>query len=461
MRKQFLLLTTILSLGTSAIAGLPEALMSLNYQQYTTAFNEFNELVNQGNAAALYYLGRMYQDGLGVPQNISLAVNYFKSADEAFYLPAASQLGKILLHGEKGIPANPAQAIILLKKAALSGDAEAAFELGNAVLAGQGEEAPNYNHAFGYFLIAALKGERRAQYQLSQMYLSGRGIPQNYQKALIWMTKSANQGFVRAQIELANLAENNIQLKNLGEAYSWNSILAAYNSDSIGTTAARKRDDLAKKIRSKDLAERQAQIRSWAPQTAEKSVTDEERSKVTIPTIPGFNDPKTLQQILLQEGTLPQDPTAFGLTRQEIDIAEATGDRVPLTTAIEKAVKREKIQAAAFYGDLLRKRFHDMEEAVKWYQTGADAGDPYARYQLSRAYCEGWSTPPDAAKCYNWLLLTKETPDPVLNGLIQQAILTVRANATPDELKRGESQAAAYQKKTQDKEKEKSIFDLF
>jgi len=460
MRKQILLLTTILSLGTAAMAGLPEALMSLNYKQYTTAFNEFNELVNQGNAASLYYLGRMYQEGWGVPKNISLAVNYFKAADEAFYLPAASQLGKILLHGEGGIPVDTTRAITLLKKAALSGDAEAAFELGTATLEGK-DGAPDYNRAFGYYLIAALKGERRAQFQLSQMYLIGRGIPQNHKKAVIWMTKSANQGFVLAQIELAKQAETNPQLKNLGEAYAWNSILAAYNSDNVGSTAAQKRDDLARKLSSKELTERQSQIRTWTRQTAEKSVSDEERSKVTIPTIPEFNDPKTLQQILLQEGTLPQDPTNFGLTRQEIDIAEATKDKLTLTTAIQKAMKRDKIQAAAFYGDLLRKRFRDMEDAVKWYQIGADAGDPYARYQLSRAYCEGWASPPDAAKCYNWLLLTKETPDPVLNGLIQQALLTVRANATPDELKRGESQAAAYQKNVQEKENQKSIFDLF
>lgn len=460
MNKKVLLLATILSFASPVIAGLPEALMSLNYKQYATALTEFRALADQGNASALYYLGRMHQNGWGVPKNVPQAVNFFKAADEAFYLPAAAQLGKILLYGATGVPANPERAVDLLKKSALSGDAEAAFELGNAAVYGLGGE-PDFNHAFGFYLLAALKGDKKAQFQLSQMYLVGRGIPQDYAKAIVWMTRSANQGYVRAQLELAHQTENNPKLKNLGEAYSWNSILAAYNSDSIGAQAAKKRDQLALKIKPKDLNQRQASIRTWAPKTPEQSVPAEEIKKTQPPTIPGFNDPKTLQQILLQEGALPRDASAFGITTEMVDIAEATEDRLNLTNAIEKAIKRDNKEAAAYYGDLLYNRFHDSEEAIKWYQIGADAGDPYAQYQLAKAYCEGWADAPDASRCYGWLLITSDTPDPVLNGLIQQALLTVRSQASPDELERGQLQADTFRKKVAHNEKEKSILDFF
>ena len=460
MYKKILFLSTILSFSLPTWAGLPEALMSLNYRQYTTAFNEFSSLADQGNASALYHLGQMYQNGWGVSKNVPQAVSYFTAADQAFYLPAAGKLGKILLYGSDGVSAQPKKAIILLKKAALAGDPEAAFELGNAAVSGLGEE-PNFNHAFGFYSIAALKGDKKAQFQLSQMYLFGRGIPQNYQKALQWMNRSANQGYVRAQIELASQLENNPKLKNLGDAYAWYSILAAYNSDQVGMAAAQKRDQLAQKLKAKELNQYQAQVRVWAPKSAAESVPAEERKETPIPTIPDFNDPKTLQQILLQEGTLPQDSSTFGITTEMIDMAEATGDRVALTTEIEKALKREKLQAAAYYGDLLYKRFHDSDEAVKWYQKGADAGEPYAQYQLAKSYCEGWAGTPDAAKCYAWLLITQEVPHPVLNGLIQQALFTVRANATPDEIERGTAQAQAYKQKEAQEEKEKSIWDFF
>ncbi|MBQ3696245.1 MAG: sel1 repeat family protein [Alphaproteobacteria bacterium] len=460
MDKKILLLATALTVVSPVFAGLPEALMSLNYKQYTTALAEFQNLAEQGNVASLFYLGRMYQNGWGVLKNVPLAVNYFKAADESFYLPAAAQLGKIWLYGSDGVAANPTAAIHLLKKAALAGDAEAAFELGNASLSGLGGD-PDFNHAFGFYLIAALKGDKKAQFQLSQMYLVGRGVPQNHQKALTWMTRSANQGYVRAQLELAHQLENNPKLKNLSGAYAWNSILAAYNSDVIGAKAAQKRDELALNIKQKNLQEYQTTIRSWSPKTPEESVPEEERRNTPTPIIPDFNDPKTLQQILLQEGSLPQDTQEFGLATETVDIAEATGDRLALTNAIQKALKRGKIKAAAYYGDLLYKRFHDPEEAVKWYQTGADSNDAYAQYQLARSYCEGWAGAPDAARCYGWLLTTSETPDPVLNGLIQQALLTVRANASPDEIERGEAQAEAFKKKEAKKEKQKKLFDLF
>ena len=460
MNKKILFLATALTFATPVFSGLPEALMSLNYKQYPTALAEFQSLAEQGNVAALYYLGKMHQNGWGVPKNISMAVNYFKAADQGFYLPAAAQLGKILLYGSDGIVANPPAAIHLLKKSALAGDAEAAFELGNAAISGLGNP-PNFNHAFGFYLISASKGDKKAQFQLSQMYLVGRGIPQNYVKALLWMTRSANQGYVRAQLELAHQLENNPKLKDLSHAYAWNSILAAYNSDIIGATAAKKRDELALKLKPKDLAERQTAIRVWAPKTPEESVPEEERNETPVPTIPDFNDPKTLQQILLQENSLPQDAKEFGVTTEMVDIAEATGDRLTLTNAIQKAFKRGKLKAAAYYGDLLHKRFNDPEEAVKWYQTGAEAGEPYAQYQLAKSYCEAWADKPDAARCYGWLLINSETPDPVLNGLIQQALLTVRSAATPAELERGKLQAESFKKKEAQDEKEKKIWDFF
>ncbi len=460
MDKKILLLATILTFTTPSLAGISEALMSLNYKQYSVALAEFQNLAEQGNVAALYYLGRMHQNGWGVQRNVPLAVNYFKAADESFYLPAATQLGKILLDNKDGVPTNPKRAINLLKKAALAGDTEAIFELGNAAVSGLGSNV-NYNNASGFYLIAALKGDKKAQYQLGKLYLTGFGVTQDYQQALLWFTRSANQGYVRAQLELAHQLENNPKLKNLPAAYTWNSILAAYNSDELGMSAAQKRDQLALKLKPKDLAERQAAARAWAPKTPEQSVPEEERQKTLDPIIPDFNDPKTLQQILLQEGTLPQDATEFGLTNEMIDIAEATGDRLAITNAVQKAIKRDKKKAAAYYGDLLLKRFHDPEEAVKWYQTGAEAGDSYAQYQLARAYCEGWADAPDASRCYGWLLLNSETPDPVLNGVIQQALLTVRANATPDELDRGKKQAESFRQKEAHDEKEKKIWDFF
>ena len=459
MNRKFLLLCTTLALSVPVLAGLPEALLNFKYDQYAAALKEFQALATQGNPPAFYYLGRMYQNGWGVQKNIPQALKYFQVANQSFYLPAAAQIGKILLHGEGGIAADPKNAIPYLKTAALGGSSEAAFELGNAMKDGLTGDV-NFNHAFGYYSIAALKGNYQAQFELGQMYMAGRGVPQDFKKALMWLSRSANQGFVKAQRQLAYEYENNAKLKNLGRAYAWNSILAAYNSDDLGASAAQKRDELATQIPTENLSEQQAAIRAWTPRTPAQSVPLEERLQPP-PIIPDFNDSKTLQQILLQEGALPQDAALFDITMEDIDIAEATGDYVSLTNAVEKKMKEGHITVAAFYGDLLNKRFHNPTEAIKWYETGAKAEDPYAQYQLAKSYCSGDGEVPNSPKCYAWLLIASETQDPVLNTPIQQALVAVRANATPQELEQGQALYDEMKNKGVDQSKEKGFLDFF
>ena len=462
MNKKILFLSTALAFSMPTFAGLPEALMSLEYEQYSSALSEFEKLANEGSAASLYYLGRMYQNGWGVEKDILQAFKYFQSANQAFYLPASGQLGKILLHGEGGIPTDPVLAIELLKRAALGGSSEAAYELGNATIKGIGTEnkEPNYNHAFGYYTIAAVKGDKKAQYQLGQMYLSGRGVPQDYQKSLTWIARAANQGYVLAQIELAKIYENDEKLKNLKRAYAWNSVLAAYNSDSVGLEAAKKRDKLALSLQREVLAEQQAIVRAWKPKSAQQSVPEEERLQAW-PTIPGFNDPRTLQQILLREGTLPQDGTLYGISMKTIDIAEATNNFDDLTQIVEKAMSNGQTKVAAFYGDVLKNRLNAPKESVQWYEKGAKAGEIYAQYQLAKAYCEGWGDAPDVSKCYAWLLTANEKSDPVLTTPIQQALLTVRENATTEELERGKKEAETVGKKEEKGSFTSKVLDLF
>ena len=55
---------------------------------------ELERLANEGDALAAYYLGRLTLDGRGVPQNVPLAVEWFRksanlgNADSAHFLGA-------------------------------------------------------------------------------------------------------------------------------------------------------------------------------------------------------------------------------------------------------------------------------------------------------------------------------------------------------------------------------------
>ena len=274
------------------------------------------------------------------------------------------------------------------------------------------------------------------------------------------MTRSAHQGYVRAQLELASLRENDPRLKNPGEAYAWYSILAAYNSDAVGTKAVEKRNELGNTLQKNVLSQQQANVRKWKPISAAASVPEEERLETSIPQITGFNDPNTLQHILSKDGVLPQDGQKFGISQEMLDMAETTGDLVQLNMQVDKVMKKGQKRAGAYYGDFLQKRMHDDKEAFKWYKRSAEAGDTYAQYQLAKFYCEGRSVDPDASECYAWLLTVQSAQDPILNGLAQQALATVRSIATPLELERGEAKLKGRDKKSEAEQKTDQIFDF-
>ena len=54
----------------------------------------------------------------------------------------------------------------------------------------------------------AAAGDAQAQFILGNYYFSGVGVPQDYGQALLWFTKSANQGFAAAQNQLGYMYQH-------------------------------------------------------------------------------------------------------------------------------------------------------------------------------------------------------------------------------------------------------------
>ena len=462
MKKLLFILGITTCLADNVEAGLVEGMLAYQYKQYPTAFAEFNYLANEGDPAANYYLGKLYQEGLGAPKNEGRAFSLFQAADSGYYFPATAELGKMLLNGAGQTPPDPQKAVALLKKAAHAGESDASFMLGQAYAFGTNVE-PNLNYAYGYYLLSALSGNMKAQYALAKLYFEGRGIPQDYTEALKWMTRSANQGYVLAQIELADIYMANQRLKNAAKAYSWYSIIAAYNIDEIGYKAKEKRDALEEGLESRVLSAQQASVRSWKPTPAEESVPQKEKDEAQIPQIPGFNDAQSLQDLLISEGYLPQNGQKYGITTRMVDEAIAYQNADELARKIDSVARKGKTGAYGYLGDLYKTRLADLSEAFNWYKKGAEAGDSYAEYQLAKMYCEGQGIEqPDAAACYAWLKIAQKEQNPILNGLIQNALNLVEQNATQEELSAGRELMKTLEKSPEEKETKKSgVFNFF
>lgn len=61
------------------------------------------------------------------------------------------------------------------------------------------------------FFNAANQGHAKAQFYLGSMYCLGQGVAVNYMEALRWYARSADQGYVDAQFDLALVSRQTTQ----------------------------------------------------------------------------------------------------------------------------------------------------------------------------------------------------------------------------------------------------------
>jgi len=87
-----------------AMAGPSEdGIAAFRRQDYATAVAKFAPLAERGDARAQAYLGFMYANGYGVPQNYIKAANWLRLASEQGYASAQYWLGLMYDKGQ-GVP---------------------------------------------------------------------------------------------------------------------------------------------------------------------------------------------------------------------------------------------------------------------------------------------------------------------------------------------------------------------
>jgi TPR repeat protein len=81
------------SVGTAVAGPFENAAAALERGDYATAKRIWQPLAEQGNAAAQYSLGNMYDSGRGTPQNYAEALKWYHKAAEQGYAKAQNNLG--------------------------------------------------------------------------------------------------------------------------------------------------------------------------------------------------------------------------------------------------------------------------------------------------------------------------------------------------------------------------------
>jgi len=220
---------------------MQQAMAYYTSQKYKQAQAKFKEAAAEGEAEALYFLGRMHQyrelkyDSVQIDTLVEIQnrTKFFSAnADSARYyyeraIDANSPLGhlgiaeQMILRTEEdkeNFLQKMRTAAIVIREKAVEGDAFSNRMLGSMYYTGYGE-MKDLGYAFNYLNRAANKGDVVAYTFLANLYLDGEGVEPSKEKALYWLKKGAEAGDREALYTLGLLyEEGTVGQPNLEEA---------------------------------------------------------------------------------------------------------------------------------------------------------------------------------------------------------------------------------------------------
>jgi localization factor PodJL len=190
------------------------------------------EAAAAGNAAAEYEVGLRYAEGRGVTVNASEAARWLELAAKQGLAMAQFRLAGVY---EKGVG---------VKK-----DVETARRL---------------------YKAAAEQGNAKAMHNLAVLYAEGAAVKPDYRTAAQWFRLAADHGVADSQYNLAILYARGIGVdRNLVESYKWFALAA----DQGDQEAAKKRDEVAKRLDPPALSTAKLAVRAFVPQPQPEAAT--------------------------------------------------------------------------------------------------------------------------------------------------------------------------------------------
>lgn len=234
--KRLLIVLMVLS-ASPAGADVKSGIAAFQAADYGKAMRAFAPDAKAGDRGAQYWMGRIFDAGLGVPENKSTAMSWFEKAAAqghsesmrilgAYYetgRPAGRDHDRAIVWYERAAKAKNVKAmrnlatmllnrshsaedrergVALLQKAARMGNAKAMRNLGYMHYF---KLRPDFKLAAKYFASAAKAGHGRAAFDLGRLYYRGQGVARDYATAAKHFRRAAVQGYAKAQMMLGRM----------------------------------------------------------------------------------------------------------------------------------------------------------------------------------------------------------------------------------------------------------------
>ena len=161
-------------------------------------------LVSQGRPirhTGAYALGRMYENGTGVPKDLDEAVRWYRAAADADLANAQTASGAFISLA-RGYPRISRRPHAGFRERANRNNSYAQAELGILYLNGEGVSR-DFDRALALFRRAAAVGDDLAVYQLGLCFDKGWGAPRNPLSAYIWYSIATRWGNPDSQSQAA------------------------------------------------------------------------------------------------------------------------------------------------------------------------------------------------------------------------------------------------------------------
>ena len=163
---------------------LEAGLAAMERGHYATAIRSWMPIAEDGVPEAQNNIGHMYEEGLGVPQNYILAMNWYRQAADNDLPEAQHNMGLLYYHGY-GVAQNLVESFRWFKKAADEGLMESEYMVGLAYERGEGVSL-DYAMAREYLLKAAKKNYSPAQLMYAFMLQAGEGGDSDSYNGYLW-----------------------------------------------------------------------------------------------------------------------------------------------------------------------------------------------------------------------------------------------------------------------------------
>lgn len=354
---------------------------------YGKAFHAFCALESKGAKQTTYLqyrIGKMYDAGLGTQQNYAKAAQWYEKAVAADHKYAEYSLACLYARGN-GVEQDLVRAFDLYHRSADQGNPYACYELAKMLREGVGTNSDPkaaeqyFQFAFqGFSELEADAPDDKLEYRLGQMLHTGTGTEQDDAAAEALFEKSASAGNVYAQYALAMLWLHD-DTKDVGKAVEL--LEKAAEGENAMAQYALGKLYLVGEVLDQDVIKAEKLLLQSAEH--DNAYAQYRLGKLYLDGADPI--PKDVDKALtwLQKSAEQNNPFAqYTLGKLYLDGDEVKPDLLKAEELLRASAEQGNPYAAYLYGCLMRDVYEAKEEALQWIQKAAESEHPGALYTL-------------------------------------------------------------------------------